>query len=70
MTDEKIARINELYHKSKKEGLTDEELLEKKQLYQEYITSIKQNLQRNLDSIRVENPDGSIVPLTKKTSRS
>lgn len=70
MTDEKIARINELYHKSQKEGLTDEELLEKKQLYQEYITSIKQNLQQNLDSIRVENPDGSVVPLTKKTSRS
>ena len=30
--DEKIKRINELYHKSQKEGLTEEEKAEQKQL--------------------------------------
>ena len=33
MTDEKIQRINELYRKSKAEGLTEEELQEQKNLY-------------------------------------
>ena len=37
MTDEKIARINELYHKSKAEGLTPEETEEQKALRREYI---------------------------------
>jgi uncharacterized protein YnzC (UPF0291/DUF896 family) len=31
--DEKIKRINELYHKSKAEGLNEEELAEQKRLY-------------------------------------
>ncbi len=36
--DEKIKRINELYHKSQKGALTDEEKLEQAKLRAEYTT--------------------------------
>lgn len=41
MDDKKVARINELYHKSKSEGLTPEELKEQQILRKEYIDSFK-----------------------------
>ena len=42
--DEKIKRINELYHKSQAEGLNEEELAEQKRLRQDYIASVRGNL--------------------------
>lgn len=39
--EETIQRINELYHKSQKEGLSEEEKQEQKQLRQVYIDSVK-----------------------------
>ena len=39
MDEKKIKRINELYHKSKGEGLTQEELAEQKALREEYLAS-------------------------------
>ncbi|MBQ9862415.1 MAG: DUF896 domain-containing protein, partial [Lachnospiraceae bacterium] len=42
--DEKIKRINELYHLSKERALTSEEALEQKSLRQDYIDSIKKGL--------------------------
>ena len=39
--EEKIARINELYHKSKETGLTEEEKEEQGRLRWDYINSIK-----------------------------
>ena len=44
MEEQKIARINELYHKSKAEGLTAEESKEQQILRREYIDSFKRNL--------------------------
>ncbi len=66
MDDKKIARINELYHKSKAEGLTNEEKKEQKLLREEYIASIRQNLRTQLNSINIKEPDGSITNLGKK----
>ena len=40
MTNEKIARINELYKKSKAEGLSEEEKKEQALLRQEYVLSL------------------------------
>lgn len=64
--DERIKRINELYHKSQAEGLTEEEKEEQARLRQEYVANVRANLRVQLDSISVENPDGSIENLGEK----
>lgn len=65
MNDEKIARINELYHKSKAEGLTEEEKKEQQALRQEYIASIRNNVRSQLNNVTIVNPDGTMVDLGK-----
>lgn len=65
MTEEKIARINELARRAKAEGLTDAEKQEQALLRQEYIASVRQNLRAQLDSIDIAGPDGSIQNLGK-----
>ena len=61
-----IARINELYHKSKAEGLTPEEKEEQARLRQEYIANVRANLRGQLNNIDVLNADGSIENLGEK----
>ncbi len=56
-----IARINELYHKSKKEGLTEEEKAEQTRLRNEYVAAIRRNLRGTLDQVSYVNPDGSLT---------
>ena len=68
--DEKIQRINELYHKSKSEGLTEAEKEEQQSLRKEYIASIRNNLRSQLDSISIQNPDGTIVKAGSKKKES
>ena len=63
-----IARINELYHKSQAEGLSDEELKEQKALRMEYVANIKANLKAQLDNIDIVEKDGSVTPLKKHYS--
>lgn len=63
MNDEKIARINELYHKSKEQGLTVEEKLEQANLRKEYIAAIRADLQSTLNNVSVLNPDGTVTDL-------
>lgn len=64
--DERIARINALYHKSQKEGLTQEEKQEQARLRQEYVASIRANLKGQLDSITIVNQDGTKENLGEK----
>ena len=64
--EEKIARINELYRKSKAEGLTEEEKMEQDALRKEYIANVRRNLRAQLDSIDVVNEDGSVENLGEK----
>ena len=66
MTEEKIKRINELYHKSKAEGLTDAEAAEQKLLRAEYIAAIRGNIRAQLNNIDIQEPDGSITNLGEK----
>lgn len=66
MTNEKIARINELYRKSKAEGLTEEEKTEQALLRQEYVASVKANLRSQLNNIDMVNDDGSVENLGEK----
>ncbi len=66
MDQEKITRINELYHKSIEIGLTAEELEEQKKLRQEYIAAIRQNMRSTLHQVSILEPDGSVTELAKK----
>ncbi len=66
MTDEKIKRINELYHKAKNEGLTEEEKTEQQVLRRQFIDDFKRNLRGNLDNISIQESDGSITNLGEK----
>lgn len=63
---ETIDRINELYHKSQKEGLTEEEKAEQKELRQQYVLSIRRSLRGQLDNIDIQEEDGSITNLGEK----
>lgn len=60
ITDEQIARINELYHKSKSVGLSDEELAEQKALRQQYVAAIKSSIRAQMNNIDIVNEDGTI----------
>ena len=66
MEQKKIDRINELYKKSKAEGLTPEEAKEQKILRKEYMELIRVNLRSQLNNIDMEQKDGSIVNLGEK----
>ena len=64
--NERIARINELYHKSQAEGLTEAEKEEQARLRKEYVACVRNNLRSQLDNITIENPDGTMVNLGEK----
>ena len=66
--EEKIARINELYRKSKAEGLTEEEKQEQDALRKEYIANVRRNLRGQLNNIDVINADGTVENLGEKFS--
>ena len=51
MTEERIARLNELARKSKTIGLTEEEKQEQATLRLEYLASIRQSLEAQLDNV-------------------
>ena len=61
--EELINRINELYHKSQNEGLTEEELKEQKELRQAYVANVRNNLKGQLDNIFIKEADGSVHKL-------
>lgn len=65
MDEKKIERINQLYHKSKAEGLNEEEKKEQQKLRQEYIASIRNNIRSQLNNVTIVNPDGTMVDLGK-----
>jgi len=62
----RIDRINELYHKSQSVGLTEEEKAEQARLRREYLDVIRANMRANLNSISIREKDGSITDLGKK----
>ena len=63
MNESRIARINELYHKSKAEGLTKAEKEEQAKLRAEYLAAIRANIRGQLNNIDMVNPDGTIENL-------
>ena len=59
-------RINELYHKSKAEGLTPEEKEEQVSLRQAYVANVRVNLRGQLENISILERDGSVTKLSEK----
>ena len=66
MEKAKIDRINELARKKKAGGLTEAETAEQAELRREYLDGYRKNLKAMLDSIIVEEKDGTRHPLQKK----
>ncbi|HIZ82400.1 MAG TPA: DUF896 domain-containing protein [Candidatus Mediterraneibacter pullistercoris] len=66
MDKQKIDRINELYRRSKAEGLTEEEQKEQKILRKEYLDAVRRNLRSQLNNIDIEEKDGTVVNLGEK----
>lgn len=66
MKKEEIDRINELYRKSKAEGLTEEEKNEQALLRKRFIADVKGGLTAQLNNIDMVNKDGTIENLGEK----
>nr|WP_288827359.1 DUF896 domain-containing protein [uncultured Clostridium sp.] len=66
MNQDKIDRINTLYHKSKATGLSEEEKAEQAALRKEYVEAIRSSLRGNLNSISIQETDGTVTDLGKK----
>ena len=66
MTQDRIDRINELAHKSKTEGLTEEEKAEQAVLRREYIDSVKASLIGHLDNTYYVDEKGNKTQLGRK----
>ena len=64
--EETIKRINELYHKSQGEDLTEEEKEEQQLLRRKYVESVRANLRGQLDNMSIQRPDGTIEKVRKK----
>ncbi len=59
VTNEQIARINELARKARTAGLTPEEERERQALREAYIAAFRQSLKSQLDSTVILRPDGT-----------
>ena len=66
ITEKDIARINELYHKSKAEGLTDAEKEEQAKLRKNYIAAIRGNIRAQLNNIDLVDENGNVENLGEK----
>ncbi len=65
-----LDRINELYKKSKTEGLTKEEQEEQDKLRKNYIESVRRNLRGQLENVSIVEKDGSVTKLSKKNKKN
>lgn len=61
ISDEMIEEINELAHKSKTVGLTDEEKERQQELRQEYLRIFRSGFKQQLHSIKVVDEKGNDV---------
>lgn len=69
MEESRITRINELYHKSQAEGLTEDEKAEQTRLREEYVAAVRANMRKQLNNIRIVETDGTITDLSEKGNK-
>lgn len=67
MEKNKLDRINELARKAKTVGLTDEETVERAALRKEYIEAFRAGTKATLESILIQEEDGTLTPLKKRS---
>lgn len=58
---EKIARINALANKAKKEGLTLTEQAEQKELREEYLAAFRGGMRNHIEGMKVMDQEGNDV---------
>ena len=66
MEKAKIDRINELAALAKQRELTADELSERDALRREYLEDWRAGAIAALESVRIQEPDGTVHPLMKK----
>ena len=66
ITEKDITRINELYHKSKAEGLNEAEKEEQAALRKAYIAAIRGNIRAQLNNIDFVDENGNVENLGEK----
>ena len=70
MKQEQIDRINELYHKSQAEGLTEEEKKEQAILRKQFVADVRGSVAAQLDNIDMVNEDGTVENLGEKYGKN
>lgn len=61
ISDEKIARINQLAKKKKTDGLTPEEVKEQKHLREEYLAEFRTGMRHHIEGMKIVDPAGKDV---------
>lgn len=70
MEQEQMKRLNALAVKARsEEGLTEEEKAEQASLREQYINDVKSSLREQLAQIDIQQEDGSVKPLKRKTEK-
>ena len=69
MEKSRVERINELAHKAKTEGLTEEEIIERDRLRQEYLAAFRQTLRAQLENTLLVDDPGYKRPLKPKHTK-
>jgi uncharacterized protein YnzC (UPF0291/DUF896 family) len=70
ITDKELARINELAHKKKKEGLTPEETVEQRELRLKFLEDFRSRFKAQLDNIEIVDPDDPRLLAQKAKNRN
>ncbi len=69
MEQSKLDRINELARLSKTRALTADEKEEQQRLRKEYVMLVHNNLRGQLESLKIQNPDGSVVSVKDRRKK-
>ena len=59
--NELINRINELAHKQKKDGLTDDEKSEQKKLRQQFLANFRESFKSQIEMMQIYDKNGKEV---------
>ncbi len=69
MTEEKIKRMNDLYHLSQERSLSEDEYSEWTGLKQQYVADFKASLRSQLDNTYIVDDKGNKRKLEKKSGK-